>query len=98
MAKDNGVDYNAAEYIEPIKHGGNWDADNNWKKLREKKEMYEATGKWKPTHWDGGKAGATHREGATRKVSEELYRLNYDRAFNKITEEEYKKRREELGE
>jgi hypothetical protein len=85
-----------ASYNDPIKHGGNWDAKQQWKKLRESHK--NPVNKWAPTHWDGGKAGALGREGDTRKVSKELYDLNYDLAFGKITQEDYDKQREELGE
>jgi len=81
--------------------GGSFNAHKHWKKLREKHRRKDAA----------KKRGISQRarpeiytpnnqviEGAERIVSKELYDLNYELAFGRITQEEYDKLREELGE
>jgi hypothetical protein len=88
-----------ASYDDPIKHGGNWDAETNWKKLREKHAEHKKTGKWKPTEWDGGRITGGAGKGDKdrhRQISKELYDLNFDLAFGNITREEYDHKLSEL--
>jgi len=82
-------------------HGGSFNAHKNWKKLRAKHQKREASRKRgidpgpKPELYTPNKQTI---EGSERIVSKELYNLNYDLAFGKITQEEYNELREELGE
>ena len=81
--------------------GGSFNAHKNWKKLREKhKRNEEARSRGR----DVTSTPETHRpynqtvEGSERIVSKQLYDLNYDLAFGRITPEEYDKLKEALGE
>jgi hypothetical protein len=78
-------------------HGGTFNAHKNWKKLRDKhKRVKRGEEKWKPEAYRP--ASVTESEGNERIISKELYDLNYELAFGRITQEEYDKLREELGE
>ena len=77
-------------------HGGSFNAHKNWKKLRDKHQRVKrGEEKWKPEVYT---PSIKTEEGSERIISKELYDLNYDLAFGRITQEEYNKLREELGE
>ena len=75
--------------------GGSFNAHKNWKKLREKHrksdEHKAKTGKrsWKPEIYAPAGKGDRTRTSDTPK---EIYDLNYDLAFGKITKEEHAKK------
>ena len=83
-------------------HGGTFDASRHWKKLRKKHNKTDAyhsrTGRrqYEPEVYKPNKQ--TTLEGSERAISKELYDLNYKLAFGKITQAQYDKLREELGE
>ena len=85
-----------ASYNDPIRHGGNWDPEHNWKKLRAKHDIHKKTGRWSPTEWDGGKAAGKGDEERHSSIPKEIYNLRYDLAFGNITAEEYDKKLSEL--
>ena len=73
--------------------GGSFNAHKNWKKLRAKhKKVEKGEQKWKPEdyipHGGAGKGDADR----TRAVPKEIYELNYDLAFGRITEEEHREK------
>jgi hypothetical protein len=80
--------------------GGSFNAHKRWKKLREKHRKRDA-------HIARG--GNTYNipetytpnnqtiEGSTRDISKELYDLNYELAFGRITEEQYERAKLDLG-
>lgn len=78
----------------------NWDHTKNWKKMRDRqhkiaklqKEGRSLQSIWKPT--DAFSAGKGSRQ---RPVDKDIYDLNYDLAFGKITKEEHTKRMKELN-
>jgi len=76
--------------------GGSFNAHKNWKKLREKHrksdEHKAKTGKrnWKPEVYTSTGAGKGDRTRSTD-IPDEIYGLNYDLAFGKITKEEHEK-------
>jgi|TARA_Y100000296_G_scaffold30378_1_gene35332 hypothetical protein len=76
--------------------GGTFNAHKHWKKIREKHRKAASGEKpWVPESYvpSGGSLGL---EGQTRNVSKELYDLNHDLAFGRITEEEYEHKRAKL--
>ena len=78
--------------------GGNWDSQKNWKKIREKHHKHAATGNpgpCQPTRHIPD--SANNREGTAREISDELYDLNYELAFGRITEEQYERAKLDLG-
>ena len=81
--------------------GGTFNAHKNWKKLREKHrksdEHKAKTGKrsWKPEVYAPAGKGDRTRSSDTPK---EIYDLNYDLAFGKITKEEHEKMVEKFWE
>ena len=85
-----------ASYNDPIQHGGNWDPEHNWKKLRAKKEIHDKTGKWSPTEWDGGRTAGKGDHERRCRISKELYNLRYNLAFGNITREEYENKLDDL--
>tara|TARA_R100000152_G_C6733479_1_gene157888 strand:+ start:126 stop:395 length:270 start_codon:yes stop_codon:yes gene_type:complete len=81
--------------------GGSFNAHKHWKKLREKRrkrEAHVARGGNRYAIPETYTPNNLQFEGSERKVSKELYDLNYELAFGRITQEEYDKLREELGE
>jgi hypothetical protein len=80
-------------------HGGSFNGHKHWKKLRDKHRKQDAVRgrgiKWKHTP-EIYKGSSEVIEGQTMDISKELYDLNYDLAFGKITEEEYNQRKAEL--
>ena len=81
------------------KWGGTFNADKHWKKLREKhrktEHIHQTTGRRRYTP-EVYKANDVLKEGTAREVSQDLYDLNYDLAFGRITEDEYNLRRKAL--
>lgn len=78
--------------------GGTFNAHKNWKKLREKHRRHEKlglSGPCTPEIYAPAGKGDRQRTGDTPK---EIYDLNYDLAFGKITHEEHKKRLEKFWE
>jgi hypothetical protein len=75
-------------------HAGSFDSNKHWKKLRDKHERVKKGEQWKPERYRP--STDLMAEGQTRIVSDELYDLNYDLAFGRITEEEYNKKVSEL--
>jgi len=71
--------------------GGSFNAHKHWKKLREKHRRHEKMGKGGPSkperYTPHGKGDATRNSD----VPKEIYELNYDLAFGRITKEEHKK-------
>ena len=85
--------------------GGNWNAHKHWKKLREKHRKDErhrnrgGSRIWKPEVYRSRSMGAGKGDGQRESdVPKELYDLNYDLAFGKITKEEYDKKVQEFRE
>ena len=79
--------------------GGSFNAHKNWKKLREKhrkREASRARGATSPAQPETYQPNNQTIEGSTRDISKELYDLNYELAFGRITEEEYKQRKAKL--
>lgn len=79
--------------------GGSFNAHKNWKKLREKhrkREASRARGVTKPAQPETYRANDQTIEGSERIIPKELYDLNYDLAFGRITEEQYEQKRAEL--
>jgi len=78
------------------KFGGSFNAHKNWKKLREKHRKAKSGEKpWVPESYVSSDS-PLGIEGQTRNVSKELYDLNHDLAFGRITEEQYEQKRAEL--
>ena len=83
------------------KVGGSFNAHKNWKKLRDKHRKHDSSGK-------GGTAppeqyipyGGAGKGDMERKcdVSKEVYDLNYDLAFGRISTEEHTHKLKELME
>jgi hypothetical protein len=64
-------------------HGGSWNADKHWKKLRAK---HNSGRKFIPeVHQSAGK-GSTERPAD---IPKEIYALNYQLAFGKITKRQH---------
>jgi hypothetical protein len=79
--------------------GGSFNADKNWKKLREKHRKAEASrarGVTKPHQPETYRTNNQIIEGSERIIPKELYDLNYDLAFGRITEEQYEHKRAEF--
>jgi len=79
--------------------GGSFNAHKHWKKLREKhrkREAQEARGIFSRAQPETYQPNNQTIEGSTRDISKELYDLNYELAFGRITEEEYKQRKAKL--
>ncbi len=79
--------------------GGSFNAHKHWKKLREKhrkRDAHIARGGNTYNIPETYTPDLQHSEGSTRDISKELYNLNYELAFGRITEEEYKKRKSNL--
>ncbi len=74
--------------------GGSFNAHKNWKKLREKHRKRDAkTARGISSRAQPEVYQPNNIEGSERIVPKELYDLNYELAFGKITEEEYKQRK-----
>jgi len=79
--------------------GGSFNAHKHWRKLREKhrkREAQEARGIFSRAQPETYQPNNQTIEGSTRDISKELYDLNYELAFGRITEEEYKQRKAKL--
>tara|TARA_R110002020_G_scaffold416244_1_gene625539 strand:+ start:43 stop:324 length:282 start_codon:yes stop_codon:yes gene_type:complete len=82
---------------------GTFDHNKNWKKLREKHRKRKAqkargiTPNCDPEVYQAS-PNVIDLEGQARNISKKLYDLNYELAFSRITQAEYDKLREELGE
>jgi hypothetical protein len=79
--------------------GGSFNAHKNWKKLREKhrkREASRARGVTSPAQPEIYQPSNQTIEGSERIITKELYDLNYELAFGRITEEEYKQRKAKL--
>jgi hypothetical protein len=80
--------------------GGSFNAHKNWKKLREKhrkRESSRARGVTSPAQPETYQPNNQTVEGSTRDISKELYDLNYELAFGRITEEQYERAKLDLG-
>ena len=81
------------------KFGGSFNAHKNWKKLREKHEKNKrGEAPWRPETYvphNGAGKGDMDR---SMDVPKEIYSLNFDLAFGRITEKEHKKRTKEFWE
>tara|TARA_Y100001973_G_C5155902_1_gene310713 strand:- start:806 stop:1087 length:282 start_codon:yes stop_codon:yes gene_type:complete len=82
--------------------GGSFNAHKNWKKLRDKHKKWKDSGKKgmpppEQYHDRGGQAGKGD-DARGMSVPKEIYQLNYDLAFGRITEEEHTKRVEAFWE
>lgn len=83
-------------------YGGSFNAHKHWKKLREKhrkNDAHKARGGsriWKPEVYSSTGAGKGDKERKSD-VPKEVYDLNYDLAFGKITREEHTQKLKELG-
>ena len=83
-------------------YGGSFNAHKNWKKLRDKHKKWKDSGrKGMPPpeqyHTSNGQAGKGDQE-RTMEVPKEIYELNYELAFGRITEEEHKQKVNEFWE
>jgi len=81
--------------------GGSFNAHKRWKKLREKhrkRDAHIARGGNTYNIPETYTPNLQNIEGSDRIISKELYDLNYDLAFGKITQEDYDKLKERLGE
>jgi len=80
--------------------GGTFNAHKHWKKLRDKHRRHKKLGLSGPTKpeiyspHDAGKGDASRN----RDVPDEIYDLNWDLAFGKITKEEHTKRTKKFWE
>ena len=78
--------------------GGSFNAHKNWKKLREKHKKHKASGRDGPctpeVYTAAGKGDAVRNSS----VPKEIYSLNYELAFNRITKEEHAQKTEEFWE
>jgi len=73
--------------------GGSFNAHKNWKKLREKHRRHKKlglSGPTKPEIYTPHGAGKGDAERSSN-VPKEIYDLNYDLAFGRITKEEHEK-------
>lgn len=72
--------------------GGSFNAHKNWKKLREKHRRVKKGEKFKPETWVPRGQGAGKGDGQREsQVPKEVYDLNFDLAFGRITKEEHEK-------
>ena len=79
----------------------NWDHTKNWKKMRDRQEDIKKKVKsgrklhnvWKPTEMGSAGKGSRYRP-----VDQEIYDLNYDLAFGRITKEEHANRIKKIEE
>ena len=77
-------------------YGGSFNAHKHWKKLREKHRKSDANKarggnkSWKPEVYSSSGAGKGDDQRESN-VPKEIYDLNYDLAFGKITKEEHTK-------
>ena len=81
--------------------GGSFNAHKRWKKLREKhrkRDAHIARGGNTYNIPETYTPNLQNIEGSERVISKELYDLNYDLAFGRLTQVQYDKLREELGE
>jgi hypothetical protein len=80
--------------------GGSWNAHKHWKKLREKHRRHIALGLSGPTtpeiYTPSGAGKGDMQRGIG--VPEEIYALNYDYAFGKITKKEHEQKVNEFWE
>jgi hypothetical protein len=81
------------------KLGGSFNAHKHWKKLREKhRKVDKGEQPWRPetyTPHNGAGKGDMDR---TMDVPKEIYALNYDLAFGRITEQEHAEKTKEFWE
>ena len=80
---------------------GTFDHNKHWKKLREKhrrRDAQKARGITPTVNPEVYQANPNILEGQSRDISKELYDLNYELAFGRLTQSQYDKLREELGE
>ena len=70
--------------------GGSFNAHKNWKKLRAKHEKVKKGEKpWKPEQYIPHSGAGKGDMDRSMDVPKEIYSLNYELAFGKITEEEH---------
>ncbi len=78
--------------------GGSFNAHKNWKKLRDKHQRVKKGEKWQPERYETRAGAGKGDESRPSSVPKEIYDLNYELAFGKITKEEHKKMVEKFWE
>ena len=80
--------------------GGSFNAHKHWKKLREKHRKHKKlglSGPCKPEIYEPSGAGKGDGK-RSREIPNEVYDINWDLAFGKISKEEHNKRTNEFWE
>tara|TARA_Y100001963_G_C6519372_1_gene325866 strand:- start:203 stop:475 length:273 start_codon:yes stop_codon:yes gene_type:complete len=73
--------------------GGSFNAHKNWKKLRAKHEkVKKGEQKWRPEDYTPSNEAGKGDIDRSMDVPKEIYALNYDLAFGRITEKEHAER------